>query len=209
MLVGRSADKPLADPERLRDMPAAEPNLTALIARARTANPTLAANTADVTAARTRRTLADKAWYPDLTIGAGPVAQTNHEPVGFAATVGFNIPLGWGREASGQHEAAAQLGATQQRYEAARLEIEGALGEAIAKLRAVRATETLLRREAMPQARAVFQTVLANYSQGKGELTTAINAEHQRHDVDRRLLQVQFDEQVELAAIERLIGSDL
>jgi outer membrane protein, heavy metal efflux system len=114
-----------------------------------------------------------------------------------------------GREASGQHEAAAQLGATQQRYEAARLEIEGALGEAIAKLRAVRATETLLRREAMPQARAVFQTVLANYSQGKGELTTAINAEHQRHDVDRRLLQVQFDEQVELAAIERLIGSDL
>jgi outer membrane protein, heavy metal efflux system len=73
MLVGRSADKPLADPERLRDMPAAEPNLTALIARARTANPTLAANTADVTAARTRRTLADKAWYPDLTIGAGPV----------------------------------------------------------------------------------------------------------------------------------------
>jgi cobalt-zinc-cadmium efflux system outer membrane protein len=209
MLVGRSADKPLADPERLRDMPVAEPNLTALIARARTANPTLAASTADVAAARTRRTLADKAWYPDLTIGAGPVVQTNHEPVGFAATVGFNIPLGWGRDASGQREAAAQLGATQQRYEAARLEIEAALGEAIAKLRAARATETLLRREAMPQARAVFQTVLANYSQGKGELTTAINAEHQRHDVDRRLLQVQFDEQVELAAIERLIGSDL
>ena len=209
MLVGRSADMPLADPERLRDMPAAEPDLAALITRARTANPALAASAADVTAARTRRTLTDKAWYPDLTIGAGPVVQTNHEPVGFAATVGFNIPLGWGREASGQHEAAAQLGATQQRYEAARLEIEGALGEAIAKLRAARAAETLLRREAMPQARAVFQTVLANYSQGKGELTTAITAEHQKHDVDRRLLQAQFEEQVELAAIEHLIGSDL
>jgi outer membrane protein, heavy metal efflux system len=209
ILVGRAADKPLVDPERLRSLPATEPDFAALIARARTANPTLAASTAAVSAAQTRRTLADKAWYPDLTIGAGPVVQTNHEPVGFAATIGFNIPLGWGREASGQREAAAQLGATQQRYEAVRLEIEGALGEAIAKLRAARATETLLRSEAMPQARAVFQTILANYSQGKGELTAAINAEHQRHDVDRRLLQVQLDEQVELAAIERLIGSDL
>ena len=91
----------------------------------------------------------------------------------------------------------------------ARLEIEGALGEAVAKLRAARATEALLRREAMPQARAAFQTVLANYGQGRGDLTGAIAVEHQTHEVELRLLQAQLDEQVELAAIERLIGGDL
>jgi outer membrane protein, heavy metal efflux system len=208
-LVGRPADAPLAEPVRARPMPATEPVLALLVDRARAANPTLSASNAAVAAARTRSTLADKAWYPDLTVGAGPLIQTNNRPVGFAATVGLNIPVPWGREAAGQREAAAQVGATQQRYEAARLEIEGALGEAVAKLHAARATEALLRKEAMPQARAAFQTVLANYSQGRGDLTAAITAEHQMHDVELRLLQAQLDEQAELAAIERLIGGDL
>ena len=208
-LVGRSADAPLAEPQRLKPLPASEPVLAALIDRARAANPTLSASNAAIQAARTRSTLAEKAWYPDVTIGAGPLIQTNNQPVGFAATVGLNIPLPWGREAAGQREATAQLGATQQRYDADRLEIEGALGEAVAKLRAARSTEALLRKEAMPQARAAFQTVLANYSQGRGELTAAITAERQMHDVELRLLQTQLDEQVELAAIERLIGGDL
>ncbi len=71
------------------------------------------------------------------------------------------------------------------------------------------ALEALLRKEAMPQARAGFQTVLADYSQGRGELTVAVTAERQVRDVELRLLQAQLDAQVELAAIERLIGGDL
>ena len=209
VLVGRPADALLAEPTRVRPMPTAEPVLAALVNRARAANPSLSASNAAIAAARSRSNLADKAWYPDLTIGGGPMIQTNNQPVGFAATIGFNIPIPWGREASGQHEAAAQLGATQQRYDAAVLEIEGALGEAVAKLRAARATEALLRREVMPQARATFGTVLANYSQGKGDLTAAITAERQIHEVELRLLQTQLDEQVELAAIERLVGGNL
>ncbi len=208
-LVGRAADAPLADPARARAVPASQPALAVLVDRARAVNPTLSANAASVAAARTRSALADKAWYPDVTIGAGPLVQTNNRPVGFAATVGLNVPLLWGREAAGQREAAAALGATQQRYDAARLEIEGALGEAIAKLQAARALEALLRREAMPQARAAFQTVLASYGQGRGDLTPVLAAQRQMHDIELRLLQAQLDEQVELAAIERIIGSDL
>ncbi len=208
-LVGRSTDMPLADPAQPRPLPTRPPVLAVLAERARAGNPTLASSNAAVAAARTRSALADKAWYPDVTVGAGRLIQTNSRPVGFAATVGLNIPLPWGREAAGQQEAAAQLGASQQRYEATRLDIEGTLGEAIARLRAAQATELLLRREAMPQARAVFQAVLAGYSQGRGELTAAITAERQMHDVELRLLQAQLDAQVELAAIERLVGGDL
>jgi outer membrane protein TolC len=208
-LVGRPADAPLAEPVRVRSTPTVDPVLAILVDRARVTNPTLSASNAEISAAKSRSRLADKAWYPDLTVGAGPLIQTNSMPVGFAATVGFNIPVPWGREASGQHEASARLGATQQRYDASLLEIEGALGESLAKLHAARATEALLQQEAMPQARATYQTVLASYSQGKGDLTAAIEAEHQIHDVELRLLQVQLDEQVELAAIERLIGGDL
>lgn len=209
VLVGRPADAPLVEPLRARPVPDAEPALAMLVERARATNATLTASTASVEAARTRSTLADRAWYPDVTVGAGPLIQTNNRPVGFSATVGLNIPLPWGREAAGQREAAAQLGASQQRYDAARLEIEGALGEAVAKLRAARTMEALLRREALPQTRDAFQVVLANYSQGRGDLTGAIAAERQMRDVELRLLQTQFAVQVELAAIERLIGGDL
>ena len=208
-LIGRPGDAPLAEPARARPMPSTEPALAALVERARAGNPTLSASTAAVAAARTRSTLADKALYPDVTVGAGPLVQTNNRPVGFAATVGLSLPLPWGREASGRREAAAQLGVTQQRYEAARLEVEGALGEAVARLRAARATEALLRREAMPQARAAFQAVLAGYSQGRGELATAITAQRGVREVELRLLQAQLEAQVEMAAIERLIGDDL
>jgi len=209
VLVGRPADAPLADPVRGRPVSGTEPALAVLVNRAQAANPSLSAGNAQIDAARVRSTLAERAWYPDVTVGAGPLIQTNNRPVGFSATVGLNIPIPWGREAAGQREADAQLGASRQRYEASALEVEGALGEAVAKLRAARATEALLRRESMPQARAAFQAMLASYGQGSGDLAPAIAAEHQVHDIDLRLLQVQLDEQVELAAIERLIGGDL
>jgi len=208
-LVARPVDAPLADPIQARPVPAGEPALSALVDRARAGNPTLSASTAAIAAARTRSTLAGKAWYPDVTIGGGPLIQTNNRPVGFSATVGLTVPLPWGREAAGQREAAAQLGAEEHRYDATRLDIEGALGEALARLRAARDTEALLRREALPQARAAFRTVLAGYGQGRGELTTAITAEHQAHQVELQMLQAQLDQQVDLAAIERLIGGEL
>ncbi|MDY0885877.1 TolC family protein [Dongia soli] len=208
-LVGRAGNAPLADPVKLRATPGAALVVSTLVERAHAGNPNLSASDAAVAAAKTRSKLANKAWYPDLTVSAGPIIQTNNMPVGFAATLGFNIPVPWGREASGQHEAAAQLGASEQRFNAALFEIEGALGESVAKLQAARSAAQLLRHETVPQAKAMFQTVLADYSQGKADLTATIAAQRQIHDVELRLLQNQLDEQVELAAIERLTGGDL
>src|SRR5262249_22720978 len=145
-LIARPADATLAAPVRLPVRSIADPPLAMLLERARAANPVLSAGSAEIDAARARQRLADKAWYPDLTIGAGPLIQTNHQPVGVAATIGINIPVPWGREASQQREAAAQLSANQQRYDAAWLTIQGALAESVARLRAARTTENLLRR---------------------------------------------------------------
>jgi len=208
-LIGSKGDAPLAEPRQLRQVPGQVPVLEILVDLATSGNPTLSANKSAISAARARRDLADRAWYPDITIGGGAILPTNHQPVGFAATVGLNVPVPWGREASGQAEATAQLGASQQKYEAAKREVEGALGEALAKLRAALKTDALLQRESSPQARATFQTLLANYSQGKGELVAVIAAEHQLHDVDLRQLQTQLDTQTALAAIEHLIGTHL
>ncbi len=208
-LLARAAGAPLAEPLRLRRVPAADLAIATLVERARGGSPALAASGAEVNAAGTRATLAEKAWYPDLTVGAGPLIQTNNRPPGVAATVGLNIPLPWGKEASEQQAATAQLGAAQQRYEAALLDIQSALGEALARLKAARQADALVARKALPEARAALKSIIAEYAQGGGELATTLDAQHQVHDLELKRLQLQVDGQTALAAIERLIGGEL
>ncbi len=208
-LLARRADAPLADPLRLRHLPPTEPALASLVERAHGGSPSLATSGAEVSAARSRAALAEKAFYPDLTIGAGPLVQTNNRQPGVAATIGLNIPLPWGREASEQQAATAQLGAAQQRYEAALLDIQSALAEAREKLKAAQWADALIVRKALPEARAALKSVVSEYTQGRGDLGTALEAEHQIHDLELKLLQVELDEQTALAGIERLIGGEL
>jgi outer membrane protein TolC len=208
-LLARAASAPLAEPSRPRRVPAANLSTASLVERARGGSPALAASGAEVDAARTRTALAEKAWYPDLTVGAGPLIQTNNRPPGIAATVGLNIPLPWGKEASEQQAAISQLGAAQQRYEAAQLDIQSALGETLARLKAARQADALVARKSLPEARAALKSITADYAQGRGDLATALDAQHRVHDLELKLLQLELDEQTMLAAIERLIGGEL
>ena len=208
-LLARPASAPLAEPLRLRRVPASDLAIASLVERARGGSPALAASGAEVDAARTRATLAEKAWYPDLTVGAGPLIQTNNRPPGVAATVGLNVPLPWGKEASEQQAATAQLGAAQQRYDAALLDIQSALGEALARLKASRQADALVARKALPEARAALKSITADYAQGRGDLAATLDAQHQVHDLELKLLQLELDEQTMLASIERLIGGEL
>jgi len=208
-LLARPANAPLAEPLRLRRLPAREFAIASLVERARGGSPSLATSSAEISAARSRAELAEKAWYPDLTVGAGPLVQTNNRPPGVAATVGFNIPLPWGREASEQQAATAQLGAAQQHYEAALLDIQSALAEAREKLKAAQRAEALVARKALPEARAALKSVVSDYSQGRSDLGAALEAQHRVHDLELKLLQVELDEQTAFAGIERLIGGEL
>ena len=67
----------------------------------------------------------------------------------------------------------------------------------------------MLRAESLPQARATLRATLAGYSQGRGDLASAIDAERRIRDVELTLLRTELDEQVSRAAIERLIGGTL
>lgn len=207
-LLARPPGAPLAEPQRLRPMPSVMPSIETLLERARGSNGTLQANTAEVAAAQTQRRLADRAWYPDVTVGAGPIVQTN-APTGVSATVSLSIPLQRGVRRAGEQEAAARLGAAQQRFEAAMASIQGDLGQALARLDATRRVDNLLRRQALPQARAGYQSLLAGYGQGRGDLAAVITAERRVHDAELELLRTEADEQAALAAVERLIGGDL
>jgi outer membrane protein TolC len=194
----------LAQPLKARALPpAAALAPAALMERARAGNPSLAGGDAQIAAAAAGQQLADKSWYPDVTLKAGAIGRNGNGPSGYMAEVGFRVPLQWGLHEARQREAAAQLGAAQARRQTLELQIQGELGDGS------RRTTELIRGQLMPQSQALLRAGVAGYGLGRAELADVLRAEHDLADQRIELLNAGFDQQRQLAAVERLIGSEL
>ena len=123
-LLARPVGAQFAEPKRLRPLPGTEPRPEILLERARVANPRLFAGAAEVRSAESERQLAEKAWYPNVTLGAGAI-QRDNGPAGYTASLSLKIPLQWGAKEAGEREAVAKLGAAQQRLAQIEAEIAG------------------------------------------------------------------------------------
>lgn len=207
-LLARPAGAALMAPRHLRPLPSVLPPMAIMVARVRTANPQLSSAQAEIRQADAQRRLADKAWRPDVAIAAGPVVR-QMGPTGFSATLSFSIPLQQRPKEAGVREADANLGAARLRMDAALAQIEGGLGQAVAELDTARELEALLRGRLLPQYQAAYRSTLASYGEGRGELTTVLEAVHRLHETNLEILRTQLDGQMALAAIERLIGGNL
>jgi cobalt-zinc-cadmium efflux system outer membrane protein len=209
-LLARPIDAPLARPVKLRPLPSDAALATeALMQRARAANPSLAGRDAQIAAASAGKQLADKSWYPDVMLKAGAIDRTGNGPNGYMAEIGFRVPLQWGLHEAQQREAAAQVGAAQARRQALELQIQSELGEFVADLAGSRKTGDLIRTQLLPQSQALLRSGVAGYGLGRAELVDVLRAEHDLADLRIELLSAEFDQQRQLAAIERLIGGDL
>ncbi|MBI3514892.1 MAG: TolC family protein [Proteobacteria bacterium] len=207
-LIARPADTPLVPPRALRPLPGGAPSVDDLLGRARVGNPRLFGTRAELRGAEAERRLAERAWYPDVTLGAGAI-QRDNGPAGYTATIGVKIPLQWGVKQAGEREAVAKLGVAQQRIAQLEAEIQGELGVALASLTAARRVGDLTRDRLVPQLDAAYRSALADYGRARGDLAAVLEAEHRLHDARIELLRIETDGQVALAAIERLIGGAL
>jgi cobalt-zinc-cadmium efflux system outer membrane protein len=209
-LLARPIDAPLARPVKLRALPP-ETALAppALMQRALAVNPSLVGGDAQIAAASAGKQLADKSWYPDVMLKAGAIDRTGNGPNGYLAEIGLRVPLQWGLHEAQQREAAAQLGATQARRQGLELQIQSDLGAFAADLAGSRKTADLIRTQLLPQSQALLRSGTAGYGLGRAELVDVLRAEHDLADLRIELLNAEFDQQRQLAAIERLIGGDL
>lgn len=209
-LLARPIDAPLAEPNHPRTLPPAELLApAALLERARAANPGLQSTTAAIAGAEHSRDLAEKSWYPDVTISAGAIDRTGNGPNGYTAMIGLKVPLQFGMHQAQEREARAQLGAARARREALDQQIESDIAEAAASLSASRRTAELIKTQLLPKNEALVRSGTAAYAVGKAQLTDVLMAEHDLADLRIQLLSAEFDSQRQLAAIERLIGDDL
>ena len=209
-LLARPIDAPLARPVKLRALPS-EAALTpaALMQRALAGNPSLAGGDAQIAAAAAGKQLADKSWYPDVMLKAGAIDRTGNGPNGYLAEIGLRVPLQWGLHEAQQREAAAQVGAAQARRQGLELQIQSELGAFAADLAGSRKTGDLIRTQLLPQSQALLRSGTAGYGLGRAELVDVLRAEHDLADLRIELLNAEFDQQRQLAAIERLVGGEL
>ena len=209
-LLARPIDAPLARPVKLRALPS-EAALTpaALMQRALAGNPTLAGGDAQIAAAAAGKQLADKSWYPDVMLKAGAIDRTGNGPNGYLAEIGLRVPLQWGLHEAQQREAAAQVGAAQARRQGLELQIQSELGAFAADLAGSRKTGDLIRTQLLPQSQALLRSGTAGYGLGRAELVDVLRAEHDLADLRIELFNAEFDQQRQLAAIERLVGGEL
>src|SRR5947207_687793 len=118
--------------------------------RARAANPRLFSGAAEVRSAESERRLAEKAWYPNVTLGAGAI-QRDNGPAGYTASLALKIPLQWGAKEAGVREAVAKHGAAQQRLAQIEAEIAGHLGQSLGARVAGKRVGQLTRKRLIPQ----------------------------------------------------------
>lgn len=208
-LVARPASAPLAEPERLRPLPApVKLDYAALEDRVRGRNPQLFSEDASLKAAEKTRELIYKNRYPDFTVGIASI-QYRSAIKEWMLMVELNIPLQQSSRRSQEREAGAMLSAARARKDSATNQVLSDLSENLSGLDAARRTEMAIANSLLPQAEITFKAALASYENGKVDFATLLDAQRQIRQAKQNQIKLQAQGQARLADIERLLGEDL
>ncbi|MBF0163259.1 MAG: TolC family protein [Magnetococcales bacterium] len=210
-LVNRAPDAPLVEHPQLRPIPSDEAlRFAPLLERAMGSNPGLMMSQARLEGAEGEERLTGKSWIPDLELGFGLVDRKDEGMKdGFEAMVNLNLPVVTGWRRAGEREAEAKRGAARARWNAARLQLESALREALLSLEEARLVEKSADEVLLPQARVAVRSSLKGYETGINEASMVLDAVQRLKKFQIERLKAQFDQQVRLAEIERLVGGEL
>jgi outer membrane protein TolC len=208
-LLARPLDAPLVEAPAPRPIPALETlDLAELTERAKTAHPEILAQQAVIDGASKSVELAEKGWYPDFELGLGAVRRED-DFRGYEAMLTMNVPLQWGLRQSEIGESKAMAAAARTRREARALELANDVTDAWIGLKSDREVEKLLRENTLPQAEIGFQAAAKGYELGRAEFLDVLMTEQQLWKSNIDLVKVQFDQQMRLAELEKLVGGSL
>ena len=207
--LARPATAPLAEPERLRVVPAiATLDVDALTDRLAGRNPTLAVEDARIASAERARELAYRNRFPDFSFGVSPV-QMGSRFVEWEFMVEVAIPLQQTTRRSQEREAERMREAALVRKAGAFTRLQGELGATIAALESARQTEALITGRLLPLAHLNFESALAGYENGKVDFATLLESQRQIRKARQDVIKAQAEQQMRLAEVERIVGEEL
>lgn len=205
----RPATAELAEPERLRAMPA--PNLfdvASLTDRIGARSPTLAMESARIASAERARDLAYRNRFPDVSIGVSAI-QVGSRIAEWELMFEVAIPLRQGVKRSQEREAERMREAAVARRSAAFVRLQGELGSAVAALETARETESLIAGRLLPLGQLSFESALAGYEAGKVDFAALLEAQRQIRKARQDVVKAQAEQRMRLAELERIVGEDL
>jgi outer membrane protein TolC len=206
-LLARPANAELAEPLKLRPLPATV-KLTALEDILRAHNPQLQIADAGISVAARRRDIAYKNRYPGFTFGVAP-NQSGSTVKSWDLMVEFNIPLQQDTRRSQEGEAEAQLLASTARQASLLDQMLSDLSESVSALESAQETCQIITARLLPQAELSFQSAMSGYTTGKVDFSTLLDAQLQILKARQQSIKAQYEAQLRLAEIERLIGEEL
>ncbi|HEX5338294.1 MAG TPA: TolC family protein [Gallionella sp.] len=207
--LSRPVTAPLAQPVRLRPLPAAaQLDYAVLEEKLRARNPQLQIADARKDEAEKSRDLAYKNRYPGFTLGVAPT-QAGNTVKSWDLMVEFNIPLQQESRRSQEREAESMLAASAARKDALLNQMQSDLSENVAGLETARRSEALIATRLLPQAELTYQSALAGYETGKVDFATLLDAQRQILKARQQRLKAQLEAQSRLAEIEKLLGEEL
>lgn len=206
-LIGRDPGAPIIETPVMRAIPA-RLDLEELSARAERFNPDLRAEAAGEVSAERSADLADRGWYPDIAVSLGGVKSYGRFS-GYEGMLEITLPIRGDLHDSQVAEAKATAGAARARREARRLAVANAMSEAYWALKTARQTAKLTAEGVLPAARLRFESAVHAYEVGRGDFATVLSAEQQWRLAGLDLLKAEFEQQIRLAEIEKLVGGEL
>ncbi|HET6157755.1 MAG TPA: TolC family protein [Dongiaceae bacterium] len=208
-LIDHPLDAPLTPPAALPPVPdVSHLDLTTLLAQAQERSPALAQRAAAINGASAASELAERNWYPDLTLGV-TVVDEDRDISGYEAKVGFNIPLQWGLRRAQQGQAKAKLAEARARSLAARVELSTQIAETLQNLRAATIREETMRKEQLPRLSEAVEAAQRAYAVDQADLADALGAMRRLRQAELEHLGMLFEQQTLLAQLERLVGGEL
>lgn len=207
-LLNRVPDAPLPDaaPIVLDQLP---PALEALQAVALSQHPDLSRLDAQVSASKSRVTLAEKAFYPDFQVGVGYNSVWDDADKRPIFGVSINVPLDRSKRKSELNRTRADTRRAQWSLVERRAELLADLAQARAEVLEAQASVELYHDKLVPLASEYLEAAVTDYRSGTGAFLNVITAEQRKLGTDLALARARADYARRLAELERWVGGSV
>ncbi len=185
------------------------PTFQELQALALVHHPDLSQLDAQISAGKSRITLAEKAFYPDFQVGMGYNSLWDDSDKRPILGVSINIPLDRSKRTSELNQARADTRRAEWSLVERRAELLADLAQARAEVIEAQASVALYQDKLVPLAEEYLESAIADYQSGAGGFLNVITAEQRKLSTDLALARARADYARRIAELERWTGGSI
>lgn len=215
-LINRETTLALSRPQR-PDPALADVDEAAIVGLIAERNPEVAALQKEINAARSRIRLAQKRYYPDVTLGLdwiqtdqarmGGVSGSGRDPV--IAMVSVNIPLWTDSYDAGKQQAQSSMRAARLKKEQTQLDLSAQAAEVLYQVAETRRKAALYENTLIPKAKEMVEVSESSYRAGGVDFLNLIDAQRKLLTFEIMYQRILTDHLQALAELETLTGGTI